>query len=60
MKIIKRQHAYWCSLPMLAMGSVAHGADDLTADKNSEEKPKSWSWVSSAKPIPKAISRQLR
>lgn len=40
MKIIKRQHAYWCSLPMLAMGSVAHGADDLTADKNSEEKTK--------------------
>ncbi|HDV7154112.1 TPA: TonB-dependent receptor plug domain-containing protein, partial [Yersinia enterocolitica] len=40
MKIIKRQHMYWCSLPLLVMGPTAQAADSQTATKNSEEKTK--------------------
>lgn len=40
MKIIKRQHMYWCSLPLLVMGPIAQAADSQTATKNSEEKTK--------------------
>lgn len=40
MKIIKHQHVYWCSLPMLAIGAVAHAAENLTADENNEERTK--------------------
>ncbi|MFL4557865.1 TonB-dependent siderophore receptor [Yersinia kristensenii] len=40
MKIIKHQHRYWCSLPLLVMGPVAQSADSQAATKNSEEKNK--------------------
>ncbi len=40
MKIIKRQHRYWCSLPLLVMGSAAQAVDSQAATKNSEEKNK--------------------
>ncbi|QHB33605.1 TonB-dependent siderophore receptor [Yersinia canariae] len=40
MKIIKHQHMYWCSLPLLVIGSATQAADTQTATKNGEEKTK--------------------
>lgn len=40
MEILKRQHWYWCGLPLLAMGSVAQSADNRTEEKKSEAKTK--------------------
>lgn len=40
MKIIKHQHMYWCSLPLLVIGSATQAADTQIATKNGEEKTK--------------------